>query len=125
MKLNMDEVYTHIFTLADKPILDDIRAQFKEQRNLDWEAEHIACLVSTGAEVLKYTHTLCKNKNVMNRLTNESGDIDIRIDIMAYDKWEDRFYTIIGHVSDAWEINGDNHDEIRDRLYVTPYDRNR
>ncbi len=125
MKLHMEELYTHIFTLADKPVLDDIRTQFKEQRNLDWEAEHIAHLVSTGAEVLKYTHTLSKNNKVKNRYTDDSGNIDIRLDIMAYDKWEDRFYKIIGHVSDAWDINGDNSDEIRDRLYVTPYDRNR
>ena len=124
MKLHMDPIFNSIFTLADTEAIKTVRDGFKEQKDLKWEAEALLHLASNGADLLKVEHTIAINKRTYNRFGTDavpSNYVDIRITATGYDKWEDAFYEVSGFVSDAWDINSDNHDEVRSRLYVKRY----
>ena len=124
MKIVITETMKRVLTVAEMPAAKALQKQFKSE-TFQWEAEHAALIASQlkTNNVLKIEAEIAKNQRIHNYYGNESeesGDLDVWLHILAYDKYFG-FYDIGAYLSDIWSANGDNSEEIRSHMYIQEF----
>lgn len=135
-KISLPSNYRNCFTLSD---LDAVKLMINSIINddgkidLTWEAEALCTLGSDNkmlpCDILSIEAEYSKNCNIeYDRYREGSEYMDIWITIKAFASTHG-FYLISGYLSDAWDICSapgcDNRDEIRSRMYVVHYSKDR
>lgn len=125
MKIKFTKEAKKHITIAEAPIANQIIKDMKEYP-LSEDIQMIARLASgmnETFEILKTEAEIAKNCNAWNAYGDESGDLDVWIEIYAFNHYYG-FYEIGIYLSDVWKIGSDNGDEIRSRMYINGYYKN-
>lgn len=124
MKIIITEAMRKILTIAEIPAVKALQKQFKSE-DFEWEAAHAALIASRNnvSNVLKIEAEIAKNQRIHNYYGNESeesGDLDIWLRILAYDTFYG-FYDIGAYLSDIWSADGKNSEEIRNHMFILEF----
>lgn len=131
MKIKVTNDSKKVVTLADKPIVDEIRKCCAED-SIDSYVSMALSLVGINAKVYETTAEIAKNCRAWNvygtvdAYENAVGvnteDFDVWIEIKAFSKYEG-FYDIGVYLSDLWNLLADysNAAEIRSHMYIEKY----
>ena len=124
MKIKFGTEQKKIITVAELPEVKKIISEYSNQIG-KFEAE-IAARIASGAnlEIIKFEAEISKNHRIWNQYTDESGMLDIWMEVWAFDPYYG-FYQIGAYLSDIWQSTGDNADELRNRMYIRKYTENR
>lgn len=108
----MPEVRKMIDDLKD----DDIRGYVRTTMNFLKENN------SSAVKVFEATAEIKKNIRVMDRYTDNSGNLDVWIDFIAYSSDSDSFIRGGAYLSDIWSITGTEEDnKLKLEMYVERY----
>lgn len=126
MKVKFTKEEKKFITVAQMPAVNQIIKDMKEYP-LSEDTQTIARVasgVNSTFEILKAEARIAKNCRVWNAFSDESENLDIWIEVYAFNNY-DGFYEIGIYLSDVWQITGDNGDEIRSHMYINEYHKNR
>lgn len=122
MKITLPENYKRFLTIADMENLREIRQQMKEE-NLE-ELAQMAARVASGSnyefEILKSSAEIAKNSRIYNAFTENSAELDVWIEIYAYNRHEG-FFDLGVYITDLWQVDGYNNDEIRSHMFLKEF----
>ena len=125
MKISLNECKSYmsvdLFNVA-KGIAKTIEKE-NGKENFHDECNIVArCFGMYSPEILKVTANVCGNVRVWNVYGDESQHIDIWIEMLVFDDYN-KFAKIGFYLSDAWQVNGDNNDYIKEHCYSEIYKR--
>jgi hypothetical protein len=126
MKVAMTAEAKRFITLEEAPIARQMIKDMKEDDGLKEYAE-MAARVAGGNdsyEILKVSAEIAKNNRVYNSYSEDSKNLDIWLKAYAFNAYKG-FYEIGIYLSDVWSITGDNSEEIRSRMYIEHYSRDK
>ncbi len=114
MKVSITKESKKQLTLAEAPIARKIIEYCKEDEmtTADWGefAVNVACAGHNyGAhckKVYEATARISKNCRAMNAYTDDSGDLDVWLEVAALTTHG--FYIVGAYLSDLWSVTGDN-----------------
>ena len=124
MKVKLTEESKKYITVAEMPAVKQIIKDMKEDDDIIGYAQAAARVASgwNGFEILKAEASIAKNCRVWNQYGENTGDLDIWLDIYAFDSYAG-FYEIGAYLSDIWSICGDNAEELKEHMYIGAYKR--
>lgn len=75
-----------------------------------------------NVKVFEATAEISRNIRVKDRYTDNSGDLDVWINFIAYGSGSDSFIRGGAYLSDIWSITGTEEDnKLKSRMYVARY----
>jgi len=124
MKVRITRDSERVITLADKWITDEIIGILRSENAKPYEQSiaHVASGTNSYFEILKFEAEIAKNRRICDRYFPGSADYDVWISMYAYNTF-DGFYEIGCYLSDVWDICEDNHEEIKNHMYIGEYKR--
>lgn len=124
MKVKLTEEAKNYISVAEMPAVKQIIKDMKEDDGIIGYAQAAAHVASgwNGFEILKAEASIAKNCRVWNQYGENTKDLDIWLDIYAFDSYAG-FYEIGIYLSDVWSITGDNSDELKNYMYIEKYKR--
>ena len=126
VKIKITEDMERVLTLSELPAVESLRRNLSDIWDFKWEAMHIADLACGGRiDVLRFDLEVAKNNRIWNYYSGPDSDdptydLDVWIKVMAFDEIKG-CYLIGCYLSDIWEVNGKNNEEIRSRMYIRHY----
>ena len=122
MKVKFTAEQKRFITVEELPAVQEIIAMMKEDTGLKEYAGMAARIVEpySCCEILKVEAEIARNNRVFNRYSDTSGMLDIWLTVYAFDSFKG-FYTIGAYLSDIWEANGENSDELRSDMYIRKF----
>lgn len=125
MKIKFTTEAKKYITINELPAVKRIIAEMKEDTGIKDYAE-IAARVASGYngkfEILKSEAEIAKNARVNNAYGENSGNLDIWLNIYAFDSFAG-FFEIGIYLTDVWAVTGDNAEEIKANMYIQRYKR--
>lgn len=124
MKVKLTEEAKNYISVAEMPAVKQIIKDMRDDDNIIGYAQAAARVASgwNGFEILKAEASIAKNCRVWNQYGENTDDLDIWLDIYAFDSYAG-FYEIGIYLSDVWSITGDNSDELKNYMYIEKYKR--
>lgn len=124
MKVKLTEEMKKYISIAEMPVVKQIIKDMKEDDSIIGYAQAAAHVASgwNDFEILKAEASIAKNCRVWNQYGENTDDLDIWLDIYAFDSYAG-FYEIGIYLSDVWSITGDNSDELKNYMYIEKYKR--
>lgn len=126
MKIRFSNEEKKYITVAELPIVRQIIADFKEDSGLMEYAE-MAVNCAAGEcgnnckKIYEATAKIAKNCRAWNDLSEDSGDLDVWIEVSAL-TYDGRFYIIGAYITDIWQIGGVEKSEIRRHMYIRKFE---
>lgn len=118
MKVAFTKEAKKFVTIEEAPVAKQIIEECKEYDLSD--LAQTAARVAGGQEtyeILKATAEIAKNARVYNYYESNSGTLDVWLEFYAYN-WYRGFFEIGVYLSDIWQLDGDNSEEIKSRMYL-------
>ena len=122
MKVKFTKESKAVTKVSELPSVNEVIKYFKEEEEGtgDWYFETAARLAGgSSMKVLKSSAEISRNARAWNKYGG-SDDFDVWCTVYAFDPMVG-FYDIGFYASDLWELNGDNADEIKSRMYIREY----
>ena len=109
-------------TIAEMPIAKTLQQMYKDY---DFRADAaMMARVASGTygsfEILKCEPRISGNCRIYDAHDTNSGRLDIWVDAYAYNSYYG-FYEFGFYLTDAWQVTGDNNDEIRKNMFVKAF----
>lgn len=127
MKVKITQDAKQYLTVAEMPKVREIIKDMKEDDGLN-EYAQIAARIASGEnadfEILKAEAEIARNGRNWDNFSDGSGKLDIWIEVYAYNNYYG-FYNIGAYLTDIWNVTGDNHEEIRQHMYIRKYKEER
>lgn len=125
MKIKFTTEAKEYITINELPAVKRIIAEMKEDTGIKDYAE-IAARVASGYngkfEILKSEAEIAKNARVNNAYGEDSENLDIWLNIYAFDSFAG-FFEIGIYLTDVWAVTVDNAEEIKTNMYIQRYER--
>ena len=122
MKIRVPKHSKYAITLAEAPTMNRIIKDFQEANGLQFYAEtavKIAC-PHGNYEIIKAEADIIKQNKAFNVLDNESGWLDVELNIWAFHE-DFGFFIIQCSITDVWKYDGYNAEELKQNMYVRHY----
>lgn len=113
--IKMPDSYKSLFTLKD---MEAIRDFIKDNDDCVITDAVRALENALAGEALKYTAKWCLNSEADGRMGSPRLDVYIKAYIHHYGEIGEEIEYIGIYLTDIWELNGYNWDEIQSRAYV-------
>ncbi len=125
MKVKFTENSKRIIAISEAPAAQKIVEELKED-NCIKEYGQMAAHVASGSngefEILKAEAEISKNGRIYNWYSEDSGNLDVWLHFYAFNSY-DGFFELGIYLTDIHSITGDNHEEIRNHMYINSYHR--
>lgn len=120
MKVKFTDEAKSFITVAELPKVREIIRDLKEDDGLEDYINIIARAATGGIgfdrfEIFKAEAEIAKNKEGVGYFTD--NDLDVWVNAYAFNSYCG-FYILGFYLSDAWQYNGDNTEEILSRCYI-------
>jgi len=123
MKVRMSEDSKRVITVSEMSAVRNVMRELKDDNYIK-EYASMAARVASGEnetfEILKAEAEIAKNSRVWNAYGEGTGNIDVWINIYAYNRYCG-FYDFGVYLTDIWDIHRDNVDEIRSHMYINKF----
>lgn len=124
MKVALTKEAKKFITVAELPIVKQMIAGLKEDESTVEEYAAMAARLITGdngAEIISATAEIVKNSRIYNQYSEESGNLDVWLNFRAFSNYKDCFIIAGAYLSDIWQLDGENNEEIKSRMYVRKF----
>lgn len=125
MKVKFTAEQKKYITVAELPMVKRIIADMKEDDQLQ-EYVQIAARIASRSnelfEILKTDAIIAKNCRAYDNYGEGSGTLDIWLKAYAFSSYKG-FYNIGIYLTDVWNTNSENKEEIRSHMYIEEYTR--
>lgn len=124
MKVNITEDSKRLITLND---IDGVKKMIKDlkEANAADDLEILANVFHAKAPK-EYKAEIAKNCRIYNRYNDESKDFDVWLTVTLGEVFDTEcnswaIYKIGCYLSDIWEINSENREEIKKHMYIRKF----
>lgn len=122
MKVNITADSKRLITLSDMPAVKAMIAELKEDNAKDYL--NILANAFNTATPKEYSAEISKNGRIYNRYSDNSADFDVWVtatlpETVENGKWV--IYKVGCYLSDIWEINAENKEEIKKYMYIRKF----
>ena len=122
MRVRMTNDSKQLFTVAEMPYVNQIISDMKEDNGLKDYCMMAANLIGNERwEIYRPDAEMCKNCRVDNYYSDNSGNADVWISFLAFNAYAGA-YEIGICLTDIWNINGENKEEILPHMYINAFD---
>ena len=122
MKLTIDSVIKSQSYMDERDALKAVVNAMKDDNGLkDYALTLSAILTGYTCEIIQVTAKIRKNYRVFDRIADGTRNFDVEISGLSYNSINDQYICFTGWVSDVWEWDGTNTDEIKERTYYRIY----
>ena len=122
MKLTIDSVIKSQTYMDERDALKAVINAMKDDTGLkDYALTLNAILTGYTCEIIQVTANIRKNYRVFDRIADGTRNFDIEISGLSYNAINDQYIRFCGWLSDIWEWDGTNTDEIKGRTYYRIY----
>lgn len=124
MKVVLTKEMKQYITLAQLPYVKQIIADLKEDDGLKGYAEMAARTAggNDSYEILKATAEIALNENSYDAYCEGSGHLGVYIKVYAFNQFRG-FFDIGVCLTDLWQLDGENTEEIKRRMFINHYKR--
>ena len=121
MKIKLTEDMKRVITLSEMDAVKETQTAFADLKNLNWEAEHLLHLAAgtMAVDVIKTEAQIARNGRIWNYY-GDSGRIDVYVTVYGFSA-ADGFFIASGYVSDIWQLDSKNAEEIKRRFFIKHY----
>lgn len=122
MKVSITEDSKRLITLNDMPAVKAMIEALKEESAKD--SLFILANVFYAETPKEYTAEIAKNDRIYNRFSDNSKNYDVWVKTTLPETFENGKFVIykVGcYLSDIWEINADNKEEIKSHMYIRKF----
>lgn len=124
MKLTIDPIIKWQSYIDERDALKVVVNAMKDDTGLkDYALTLNAILTGYTCEIIQVTPKIRKNYRVFDRISDGSRNFDIEISGLSYCSVNDCYIRFCGWLSDIWEWDGTNTDEIKGRTDYRIYKR--
>ena len=122
MKLTIDSVIKSQSYLDERDALKTVVKAMKYDTGLkDYALALNTILTGYTCEIIQVEAKIRKNYRVFNRIADGTRNFDVEISGLSYNGIRDQYIRFYGWLSDIWEWDGTNTDEIKERTYYRIY----
>ena len=122
MKLTIDSVIKSQSYMDDRDALKAVVNAMKDDTGLkDYALKLSAILTDYICEIIHVSAKIRKNYRVYDRIADGTRNFDVEISGLSYNAIDDCYIRFTGWLSDIWEWDGTNTDEIKGRTYYKIY----
>ena len=122
MKLTIDSVIKSQSYMDEREALKAVVNAMKDDNGLkDYALTLNTILTGYTCEIIQVTAKIRKNYRVFDRIAAGTRNFDVEISGLSYNAINDQYIRFTGWVSDVWEWDGTNTDEIKERTYYRIY----
>ena len=122
MKLTIDSVIKSQTYMDERDALKSVINAMKDDTGLkDYALTLNAILTGYKCEIIQVTANIRKNYRVFDRIADGTRNFDIEISGLSYNAIDDCFIRFAGWLSDVWDWDATNTDEIKVRTYYRIY----
>lgn len=122
MKLAIDSVIKSQTYMDERDALKTVVNAMKDDNGLkDYALTLNAILTGYTCEIIQVSAKIRKNYRVYDRIADGTRNFDIEISGLSYNAINDCYIRFVGWVSDVWEWDGTNTNEIKGRTYYITY----
>ena len=122
MKLTIDPVIKAQSYMDEYAALKTVVKAMKDDNGLkDYARALNTILTGYTCEIIQVSAKIRKNYRVFDRIADGTRNFDIEISGMSYNAIDDQYIRFSGWVSDVWDWDGTNTDEIKERTYYRVY----
>ena len=122
MKLTIDSFIRSQFYMDERDALKAVVNAVKDDTGLkDYAFTLNFILTGYTCEIIQVEAKIRKNYRVFDRIADGTRNFDIEISGLSYSAIDDCFIRFCGWLSDIWEWDGTNTDEIKGRTYYRIY----
>lgn len=127
MKVKLKKEYKEYITIAEMQTVRKIISEMKEDEFEDEDYAKIAIEAAyngiASTEILKCSASIAKNSRIWNAYNEESKNIDIYIEAIAFINKEE-FIIIGAYLTDIWQIGSNNISIIKSHMYIRKFKEN-
>ena len=122
MKVSISKESRRFISLAEAPIAQRIVKDLKEDESS--AAEYATLAINAACEghcvkVFEAKAVIAKNCRAYGAYFDDSGNLDVWVEATAQTSYG---FCIIGaYLSDIWNLDGDNNDEMAGRMYIRQF----
>lgn len=122
MKLTIDSVIKSQSYIDERDALNVVVNAMKDDSGLkDYALTLNAILTGYTCEIIQVSAKIRKNYRVFDRIADGTRNFDIEISGLSYNAINDCYIRFSGWVSDVWDWDGTNTDEIKKHIYYITY----
>jgi hypothetical protein len=124
MKVKIIKRSKEVLRMSDTEAIKEVRDCVSEDKLSDYTQmiAQVASGKSDVFEILKADAEISRNCRVWNAYGNNSKDLDIWVEIYAYNSFAG-FYEIGCYMTDIWNYYSDIADEIRSHMFILEFHR--
>ncbi len=121
MKVVFTKEQKRYITVAQLPAVKRMIADLKSEYDMNDFAPMAVRIASgtNGGKIFEASAEIAKNCRIYNMYFEGSEDLDVWLTIYALT--DNGFYEIGAYLSDVWQLNGENADELREHMYICKY----
>ena len=126
MKVNLTAEMKKFITVAEMPAVKKVMQYEKE--NDEWTVQEWAKMAArlvfddNGAKVIEATARIAKNQRVWDAFDEETRDIDVWIEFIAFSEYRSSFIIAGVYLTDLWQLTKDNADETKSHMYIRRFE---
>lgn len=122
MKLTIDSVIKSQSYMNERDALKTVVNAMKDEAEpKDYALTLNTILTGYTCEIIQVTAKIRKNYAVYDRIADGTRNFDVEISGLSYNAIDDCYIRFTGWLSDVWEWDGTNTDEIKGRTYYRVY----
>lgn len=122
MKLTIDSVIKSQSYMDERDALKTVVNAMKDDNGLkDYALTLNTILTGYTCEIIQLTAKIRKNYRIFDRIADGTRNFDIEISGLSYNAIDDQYIRFTGWVSDVWDWDGTNTDEIKAHTYFRIY----
>lgn len=122
MKVQFTSEMKKVVTVYEMPAVRKVIEYMKDDESTVKEYAKMASRIASGCntvKVLEASARIAANRRVWDAIADGSEKFDVWIEFTAF---ADNGFVMGGvYITDLWECTSDNHDEIRNRMYIRKF----
>ena len=126
VKIRISDNSKRIISLAEAEIVNEMLENLRENETETIIPEYLdivmGCICDSSGDWSFYDiqAEICKNSRIYNFHTHNSGNFDVWIEFKAFDRWKG-FYIVGVNLTDIYSITSENHEVMREYMYIKHY----